>query len=116
MAHVVRVRKLHLKASDFASGSIVLADDGQEYVCEDDIWELFCEWRSEDPENVIVLDAPDEITKSKTQKTRELSAYNKFLKQTLQKLKDVHPHWTNKERMAEVSKMWQKEKGVTKEK
>lgn len=39
-------------------------------------------------------------------KPRQPTAYNLFLKDTLPRLKDSHPHLSNKERMTLASEMW----------
>lgn len=44
-----------VKAENQLNGMVIEADDGNDYVCERDVWELYCDWRSETKDELYII-------------------------------------------------------------
>lgn len=108
----IRVFENRIDAKNVPNGCIYQADDGNNYICDEDIWKLYCEWNDvyEEPDPIVPDASKEEPkpTKAKVKKFREPSEYNVFMKSKLQELKRTDPEMTNKDRMKVVSKCWRK--------
>ena len=49
-------------------------------------------------------------TRAKAKNTRELTPYNKFVKEKYHTVKDKHPQWTAPEVLSHIASLWKSSK------